>query len=160
MPADARARLPFDDATFDALVCIDAWNHLDDREAVLAEWHRVLGSGARLVFTDPIVVTGMLRRDEMATRSDSMGEFVFTPPGVDEQLVRDAGFVDVRVEDATKNMWEVPRRWRDAREQHGSELDEIEGHDANAAFQRFLEVVETLARERRLSRIAIVAGRP
>ena len=33
-------------------------------------------------------------------------------------------------------------------------------HDANAAFQRFLEVVETLARERRLSRIAIVATRP
>jgi hypothetical protein len=89
-----------------------------------------------------------------------MGEFVFTPPGVDEQLVVDAGFVDVRVEDATKNMWEVPRRWSDAREQHRSELDEIEGHDSNAAFQRFLEVVEMLARERRLSRIAIVARRP
>jgi SAM-dependent methyltransferase len=158
--ADARARLPFDDATFDALVCIDAWNHLDDREAVLREWFRVLRTGARLVFTDPIVVTGMLRRDEIAARSDSMGEFVFTPPGVDEQLVVDAGFVDVRVEDATENMWEVPRRWRDAREQHGSELDEIEGHDANAAFQRFLEMVEMLARERRLSRIAIVARRP
>jgi SAM-dependent methyltransferase len=158
--ADTRARLPFDDATFDALVCIDAWNHLDDREAVLREWFRVLRAGARVVFTDPIVVTGMLRRDEMVARSDSMGEFVFTPPGVDEQLVRDAGFVDVRVEDATENMWEVPQRWRDAREQHRSELDEIEGHDANAAFQRFLEVVEMLARERRLSRIAIVARRP
>lgn len=158
--ADARSQLPFEDATFDALVCIDAWNHLDDRDDVLGEWFRVLRPGAGLVFTDPIVVTGMLRRDEIAARSDSMGEFVFTPPGVDEELVRDAGFVDVKVEDATANMWEVPRRWRDAREQHRSELDEIEGRDANAKFQRFLEVVETLARERRLSRIAIVARRP
>jgi SAM-dependent methyltransferase len=158
--ADARARLSFDDATFDALVCIDAWNHFDDREAVLAEWFRVLRPGAGLVFTDPIVVTGMLRRDEIAARSDSMGEFVFTPPGVDEQLVRDAGFVDVRVEDATANMWEVPRRWREAREHYRAELDGIEGDEANASFQRFLEVVETLAHERRLSRIAIVARRP
>jgi SAM-dependent methyltransferase len=158
--ADARSRLPLDDASFDALVCVDAWNHFDDRETVLREWFRVLRPGAGLVFTDPIVVTGMLRRDEMAARSDSMGEFVFTPPGVDEQLVRDAGFVDVRAEDATANMWEVPRHWRDAREERRAELDEIEGREANAAFQRFLEVVETLARERRLSRIAIVATRP
>jgi SAM-dependent methyltransferase len=158
--ADARSQLPFEDATFDALVCIDAWNHLDDREAVLREWFRVLRTGAMLLFTDPIVVTGMLRREEMAARSDAMGEFVFTPPGLDEQLVRNAGFVDIRVEDATANMWEVPRRWRGAREQHRSELDAIEGHEANAAFQHFLEVVETLARERRLSRIAILARRP
>ena len=160
LQADARARLPFDDESFDALTCIDAWNHFGDRAPVLGEWFRVLRSGATLLFTDPIVVTGMLRREEMAARSDAMGEFVFTPPGVDEQLVRDAGFVDVRVEDATRNMWEVPRRWRNARDQHRSQLDEIEGPEANAAFQRFLEVVETLARERRLSRIAILARRP
>jgi SAM-dependent methyltransferase len=158
--ADARVQLPFDDATFDALVCIDAWNHLYEREAVLREWYRVLRPGAKLLFTDPIVVTGRLRREEMAARSDAMGEFVFTPPGVDEALVRAAGFVDVRVEDATENMWEVPHRWRAAREQHRSQLDDVEGPEQNAAFQRFLAVVESLARERRLSRIAIVAQRP
>ncbi len=158
--ADARSPLPFDDASFDAMVCIDAWNHFDGREALLREWFRVLRPGAGLLFTDPIVVTGMLRREEIVARSDSMGEFVFTPAGVDERLVGDAGFVDIRVEDATPNMWEVPRRWRSARDRHGSELDEIEGREANEAVQGFLEVVETLARERRLSRIAIVARRP
>jgi SAM-dependent methyltransferase len=158
--ADARSPLPFDDATFDALVCIDAWNHFDGRERVLRDWFRVLRPGGGLLFTDPIVVTGMLRRDEIVARSDSMGEFVFTPPGVDEQLVRDAGFSDIRLEDATPNMVEVPRRWRGARERHRPELDEIEGHEANSAFQHFLEIVETLARERRLSRIAILARRP
>lgn len=158
--ADARERLPFDDEAFDALVCIDAWNHLYDREAVLREWYRVLRPGAKLLFTDPIVVTGALRREEMVVRSDAMGEFVFTPPGIDEALVRAAGFADVRVEDATENMWDVPSRWRAAREHHRSQLDGVEGHEKNAAFQRFLEVVETLARERRLSRIAIIARRP
>lgn len=158
--ADARERLPFDDGTFDAVVCIDAWNHLYEREPVLREWYRVMRRGARLLFTDPIVVTGMLRREEIATRSASMGEFVFTPPGLDEQLVRDAGFVDVRVDDATENMWEVPRRWRAAREQHRSQLDDVEGSETNETFQSFLEMVETLARERRLSRIAILARRP
>jgi len=158
--ADARSPLPFDDASFDAVICIDAWNHFDGREAVLREWFRVLRPGGGLLFTDPTVVTGMLRREEIVARSGSMGEFVFTPAGVDEQLVGDADFVDIRVEDATPNMWEVPRRWRGAREQHRAELDEIEGREANEAFQDFLEVVETLARERRLSRIAILARRP
>jgi SAM-dependent methyltransferase len=158
--ADARAPLPFEDGTFDALICIDAWNHIFERETVLRDWQRVLRPGGRMLVTDPIVVTGMLRREELETRSGRMGEFVFTAPGVDEALVRAAGFVDVRVEDTTENMWEVPFRWRAARERHAAELVEAEGADEHAAFQHFLDVVGTLARERRLTRIAVIATRP
>ena len=86
--ADTRRPLPFGDATFDALTCIDSFNHLYEREQVLREWHRVLRSNARMLFTDPITVTGPIRREEMIVRSGSMGEFVFTPPGVDDQRVR------------------------------------------------------------------------
>ena len=43
---------------FDALTCIDSFNHLYEREEVLREWHRVLRSDARMLFTDPITVTG------------------------------------------------------------------------------------------------------
>jgi SAM-dependent methyltransferase len=157
---DARESLPFGEATFDALTCIDAMNHLYEREVVLGEWHRVLRPGGRLLFTDPITVTGMLRREEMIVRSGSMGEFVFTPPGVDEELVRAAGFVDVEVVDATSNASEVASRWHRARERFAEDLDRIEGTDANAAFQQFLEVVDRLARERRLSRPAYVATKP
>ena len=158
--ADAREPLPFEAGSFDALTCIDSINHLYEREQVFAEWHRVLKPGARMLFTDPIVVTGRLRREEISTRSGSMGEFVFTAPGVDEQLAREAGFVDVRSEDVTQNMGEVPARWTAAREQHRDELVEAEGAEEYAAFQHYLSVVGSLARERRLSRIAVIATRP
>lgn len=158
--ADARDALPVGDETFDALTCIDSFNHLYERDRVLHEWHRVLKAGAPVLFTDPITVTGPLRREEMITRSGSMGEFVFTPPGVVERLVIEAGFVDVRVEDATQNMDDVAARWHAARAAHAGELDALEGSDENAAFQRFLSVVSALARERRLSRLAYVARKP
>lgn len=158
--ADAREPLPLGDASFDALVCIDSFNHLYEREQVLHEWHRVLRPGARVLVTDPITVTGPLRREEMIVRSGSMGEFVFTPPGIVEQLLRGAGFEEVRVEDATQNMDEVAARWRSARAAHADELDSLEGAEENAAFQHFLETVSMLARERRLSRFAYVARKP
>src|ERR1700686_1915029 len=35
---DATGPLPFSDATFDAISCIDAINHFSDRSRVIAEW--------------------------------------------------------------------------------------------------------------------------
>jgi SAM-dependent methyltransferase len=157
---DAREPLPFDDGTFDALLCIDSINHMYERARVLGEWHRVLRSGGRLLFTDPITLTGMIRREEMVVRSGSMGEFVFTPPGVDEALLKAAGFGDIRAEDVTPNMAAVAAAWRRARSGHVADLDQIEGAEANAKFQQFLGVVERLASERRLSRVAYLARKP
>ncbi len=160
LQADAREGLPFGDGSFDAAICVDAMNHLYEREHVLREWHRVVRPEGRILFTDPITVTGLLRREELILRSGAMGEFVFTPPGVDERLTREAGFDDVRVEDVTESGAGVAAAWHAARERHSAELDEIEGAEANAATQRFLWTVATLARERRLSRFAYVARRP
>jgi len=154
---DAREALPFDDGSFAALVCIDSINHMYDRARVLAEWHRVLRSGGRLLFTDPITVTGMIRREEMVTRSGSMGDFVFTAPGLDQTLLNSAGFEVMRVEDVTPNMEAVAAAWREARARHAADLDQLEGAEANAKFQEFLAVVERLASERRLSRLAYLA---
>ena len=52
---------------------------------------RVLRAGGRLVFTDPLVVTGALTADEIAVRS-SIGFFLFVPAGLDERLLDQAGF--------------------------------------------------------------------
>jgi SAM-dependent methyltransferase len=157
---DARESLPFQDGSFDAVLCIDSINHMYDRSRVLGEWHRVLRSGGRVLFTDPITVTGMIRREEMVARSQGMGEFVFTAPGVDETLLSATGFEDIHVQDVTPNMADLASAWRGARAGHAAELDEVEGSEANADFQHFLEVVERLAAERRLSRLAYLAHKP
>jgi SAM-dependent methyltransferase len=158
--ADARGRLPFDDASFDAVICVDAINHLYERADVLREWHRLVRGGGRILFTDPITITGPLRREEMIVRSGGMGEFVFTPPGLDERLIREADFEDVRVEDVSENPARVASAWHAARERRAAQLDEVEGVEENASTQRFLSAVAALARERRLSRFAYVAQRP
>ena len=92
---DANARLPFDDNSFDAVLCIDAMNHLPARLAVLREWQRVLRPGHRALFTDPVVITGPVTNDELALRS-SIGVFLFVPPGINERLIEEAGLRLVR----------------------------------------------------------------
>src|SRR5882762_8313018 len=49
---DATEPLPFSDASFDAITCIDAINHFPDRSQIIAEWARLLKIGGRLLFTD------------------------------------------------------------------------------------------------------------
>lgn len=154
--ADANARLPFDDDSFDAIVCIDAMNHFRDRLAVLRDWHRVLRPRRRALFTDPVVITGPVTSDELALRS-SIGFFVFVPPGTNAQLIEQAGFRLVREEDVTNNASLIARRWHQARHAHSKELLAIEGAERFEGLQRFFETVHTLSSERRLSRIAYVA---
>lgn len=157
---DARDPLPFDDGAFDAIISIDSINHIFARAAVFAEWWRVLRPGGRVLYTDAVVVTGPLRRDEIVARSPSMGEFVFTPYGADEALLSSAGFVDIGIEDVTDNIAMVAGAWRAARHKAAAQLDEIEGAEANASFQQFLAAVHLLAGERRLSRISYSAIKP
>ncbi len=152
---DADASLPFEAGCFDALLCIDSMNHFPDRLAVLEEWCRVLRSGRRAVFTDPVVVTGPVTNDELALRS-SVGLFLFAPPGVNERLIARAGLRLVDQEDVTENAAIVSARWHAARQRHHDELLRIEGEERFAGLQRFFSAVHRLTSERRLSRIAYV----
>lgn len=72
---DADSRLPFADGSFDAVISVDAANHFPHRQQVLKEWFRVLKPGGKALFTDPVVVTGLVTADELAARS-SIGVFV------------------------------------------------------------------------------------
>lgn len=160
MVHDAVRPLTFDDGSFDAIISIDAMNHLLDRAAVFAEWHRVLRPGGRFLFTDAVIVRGPLRREEIINRSPGMGEFIFTPEGTHERLLGLAGFAEVSVEDVTANIIGVASRWHAARVSVAAELDAIEGTEANAEFQRFLATVALVARENRLLRCAYSAVKP
>jgi SAM-dependent methyltransferase len=156
---DASGPLPYPDASFDGIVCIDAVNHLPGRDRVFREWLRLLRPGGRLVFTDPIVVTGPLTHEEIAIRS-SIGFFLFVPPGTDERMLAEAGFEAIEVLDRTENMAQLAARRRAARDKRAAELKPIEGEGTFEGQQRFLEVAALLAADRRLSRLAFRALRP
>ena len=154
--ADASQPLPFADESFDAVVCIDSINHLPDRLAVLAEWRRVLKPGGRLLFTDPITVTGLLSKEEIAVRS-AIGFFLFAPLGEDARLLQQAGFTVERQEDTTANVALISGNRVRSRAHHREALIAQEGEETYLGLQRYNTMVHTLSSERRLSRYTYLA---
>lgn len=155
---DASRQLPFPDGSFDAVLCNDSINHLPDRGAVLQDWSRVLRPGGRILFTDPIVVTGQLSNDEIRIRS-SIGFFLFTPLGCNERLIERSGLTLLEVRDATDAVASVSQRWRAARDRRREQLAALEGHEKFDGLQEFLTAVHTLASEHRLSRYVYFASK-
>jgi SAM-dependent methyltransferase len=130
--------------------------HIADRAGALREWHRVLRPGGRMLYTDAMVVTGIVTNAELATRS-SIGFYLYVPPGENERLVRAAGFELLRVVDLTASAETVAGRWRDARARHRDEMVAIEGEANFDGLQRFLDCVHVVSRDRRLSRFLYLA---
>ncbi len=157
-PADATGPLPFSDASFDAITCIDSINHFSDRPRVLAEWARLLRVGGRVLFTDPITLTGPLTNAEMAVRS-SAGVYLFVPHGYDECVIAQCGLRLLMCEDVTANMAKVAESRRTARASKSAVLRAIEGDQAYDGQQEFLAVAARIAREGRLSRFVYVSER-
>ncbi|MDX2147426.1 MAG: methyltransferase domain-containing protein [Planctomycetota bacterium] len=156
---DAGQRLEFADASFDAIICIDAINHLPDRPRVLADWWRVLRPGGRLLFTDPIVVTGLLTAEEIAVRA-SIGFFQFVPTETNPHMLGQAGFNLKACENVTPAVAEIAGRWHEQRRLRSVDLLQIEGETTYWGQQRFLETAARLAGEGRLSRFAYFALKP
>jgi SAM-dependent methyltransferase len=154
--ADASQPLPFADETFDAILCVDAINHLPDRLAILREWRRMLKPGGRLLFTDPLVVTGLLSSEEVAIRS-SMGLAFFAPPGENARLIAQAGLTLERAEDATANVTLIGEQRVQAREGRRVEVIAREGQETFDRLQRFYAMAQTLTSEGRLSRTVFLA---
>ena len=153
---DGSKSLQFQEASFAGLICVDAVNHLPERESVFADWHRVLKPGGRLVFTDPITITGPLTNDEIRIRC-SIGFFLLVPSGVDERLLKTAGFEIKSVEDKTENMAFMARNWLDVRDRYSSDLIKVEGEETFTGQQTFFKVAANIAEERRLSRFVFHA---
>ena len=156
LTADCGGRLPFADRAFDAVLCVDAINHLPERLATLREWARLLQPGGRLLFTDPCVITGPIAKAELDVRAD-LGFYLFVPPGHDERLLPMAGLELLHREDRTAACADIAGRWHAFRAEHAAELEREEGAAWYARRQRFLATAAELARSGRLSRILYVA---
>jgi cyclopropane fatty-acyl-phospholipid synthase-like methyltransferase len=154
--ANVDERLPFDDETFDAVMCTDSMNHFRDRLSYFREWHRVLKTGQRTIFTDPVVITGPVSNEELAARSN-IGFFLFVPLETTEKFIGEAGFKLIRREDVTSNIALTSGRWHAARQKHRENLLKIEGEERFDGLQKFFSTVHKLTSERRLSRFVFVA---
>jgi 2-polyprenyl-3-methyl-5-hydroxy-6-metoxy-1,4-benzoquinol methylase len=153
---DATKPLPFSEGSFEAITCIDAINHFSDRPRVIAEWARLLKVGGRLLFTDPITLTGPLTNAEVAVRS-SAGFYLFVPHGYDERVIAQCGLQLLLHEDVTANMAKVAEARRAARVSRSAALCEIEGEQSFDSQQEFLAVAARVASEGRLSRFVYVS---
>ena len=155
---DASKYLPFDDDSFDAVFSNDVLCHLPGRPEVLCEMFRILKPGGRMLFSDALVVGGLLSNEEIATRS-SIGFYVYSPPRENERLIERAGFRRIRVTDTTESASRVAKQWHHAREKRKEELVAAEGNINFEGLQRFLSCVHTLMNEKRLLRYLYFANK-
>ena len=156
--SDVAKNLAFDDKTFDAVFANDVLCHIPGRPKVLGEMFRVLKPGGRMLFSDALVVGGMLSHEEIATRS-SIGFYVYSPPGENERLIERAGFRQIRVTDTTQSAARISKRWHQAREKRKAKLVAAEGNVNFEGLQRFLSCVHTLTGEERLLRCLYFASK-
>ena len=155
---DASKTLPFDGDTFDAVFSNDVLCHIPGRPEVLCEMFRILKPGGRMLFSDALVVGGLLSHEEIATRS-SIGFYVYSPPGENERLIEQAGFRQIRTTDTTESAARIAKRWHHAREKRKEELVAAEGNTNFEGLQRFLSCVHTLTSEKRLLRYLYIASK-
>jgi len=153
---NAREPLPFPDAHFDAITCVDAINHIPNRPSVIAQWARLLSPGGRLLFTNPITVTGPLTNEEIAVRSTA-GFMLFVPKDYDKEVVAKSGLRLLECRDVTANVAEIAEKRRVAREKRSAAVCQVEGDRTYEAQQKFLAMTSRLAAEGRLSRFVYVS---
>ena len=152
---DVAQPLPEQDDTFDAVYSNDVLCHVPHRAQVLANLFRVLKPGGRFLFSDALVIGGLVSHEEIATRS-SVGMYFFSPPGENERLIKQAGFRLLEARDTTESAATISKRWHDARNKRKSALVAIETEANFIGLQRFLACVHSLTSERRLLRFLYV----
>jgi len=160
---DVSQPLRFAAVAFHAAFANDVLCHVPGRARLLEEIFRVLRPGACLLFSDALIVGGLISHQELATRS-SIGPYFFSPPGENERLLGVTGFRVLSVHDTSAQAADIAQRWHDARERRRDQLIALEDTPEDPGrfdgLQRFLSCVNTLSSERRLLRHLYLAEKP
>jgi MPBQ/MSBQ methyltransferase len=94
------ARLTFDDASFDSVICVEAAFHFDTREDFLQQALRVLKPGGWLSLCDVL-----MREEAEQTRPYRNPRNFVRDPDAYLEMLRRVGFREARVVDATEACW-------------------------------------------------------
>lgn len=96
-PGDATA-LGFADESFDVVWGQDAWCHVPDKPALLAEAHRVLRPGGRIVFTDWLAGDGMTPAERTVALEAALSDTAASFDGY-VAMLGDTGFAGIEATD-------------------------------------------------------------
>lgn len=108
---DATA-LPFRRGVFDACVSQEAWLHIENKAAVVAECHRVLRPGGRLAFTDWIAHPRLADLERARLREWMAATTVQTLDGY-RRLLAQSGFTEIEAEDLSASWSRILRQRRE-----------------------------------------------
>lgn len=157
--ADASQPLAFAENSFDAVLSSDAMLHIARRASVLAEWRRILKPGARMLFTDAAVLTGIISSEEVSPNGH-VGSGHLVPIGLNEKLIERAGFELLAAEDLTASVEQIAKRISDGFVQHRKRAAELLGEEILKSLETHYCWKHLLAKERRLSRYMYLARKP
>jgi len=155
---DVSKGLPFTKNSFNAVFANDVLCHIRGRAAIFAEVLRVLAPGGCFLFSDALVIGGIVSDQDIAERS-SIGYYEFSPPGENERLLGEAGLEIDEVRETSVAAAELARRRHHSRERYRVELIAAEGEANFHGLQRFLACVHKLSSEKRLLRFVYLTGK-
>jgi len=143
--SDARA-LPFDSGCFDACISQEGLLHVDDKAAVLAECHRVLGPGSRLALTDWIAHPRLSDREREQLWQWMAATTLQTLDGYRALLGR-AGFRAIEAEDLSEAWRGILRRrlemYRGMRRETVAALGDARYAEYQQLYDFFVSLVES-----------------
>lgn len=154
--ADAGRPLPFGDNLFDAVFANDSFLHVPDRLSLFRQCHRVLRTDGRLLFTDPMVLAGIVSSGEVQQRTWGTPACL-VPRGENERLLQLAGFEILSWDDLTEAVVVVARRQSAALEKYRAELMRLFGDEGYRGLVNYMAMAYTLADQKRLIRMAYLA---
>jgi len=157
--ADISERLPYDANVFDAVFANDVFCHIPNRFSLLMDIFRVLKPGGRLLYSDAMIITGLVSQQEIAVRT-SIALYIFSTPGENERLLTAAGFSKPKVIDTTEETARIAQNWINARKKRKRTLLVQEGEEIFAQGQKFLFCASKLAEDKRLLRLIFIAQKP